>query len=164
MTRSKTTCVTETADLEPMPGVVIRALKRHSDERGWLMETYREDELPDGFSPAMGYISLTRPGIARGPHEHLDQTDGFAFLSGRFRLYLWENREGKDQTEFTIEVGEENPAFVIVPPGVVHAYKNVGSSDAFVLNFPDRLFMGWGRKQPVDEIRHEDDSDSRFTF
>ena len=48
-----------------------------------------------------------------------------------------------------------------VPPGVVHAYRNVGSSDAFVLNFPDKLYAGWGKKEPVDEIRHEE-IDSRF--
>jgi dTDP-4-dehydrorhamnose 3,5-epimerase len=24
------------------------------------------------------------------------------------------------------------------------------------LNFPDRLYAGWGKKEPVDEIRHED--------
>ena len=49
-----------------------------------------------------------------------------------------------------------------VPPGVVHAYRNVGKSDAFVLNFPDRLFAGWGKKDPVDEIRYEDAEDSLF--
>jgi dTDP-4-dehydrorhamnose 3,5-epimerase len=54
------------------------------------------------------------------------------------------------------EVGENNPVFVIVPPGVVHAYQNIGAADAFVLNFPDRLYAGRGRKEPVDEIRYED--------
>ena len=149
-------------DQEPLPGVVVRPLKRHNDARGWLIENFREDELPEGFKPAMGYISLTHPGVARGPHEHKEQTDGFVFLSGRFRLYLWENRTGEEQKSVQLEVGEENPVFVTVPPGVVHAYKNVGDEDAFVLNFPDRLFGGWGREEEVDEIRHEDDEETRF--
>lgn len=147
---------------EPMPGVLVRSLRKFSDARGWLIETFRDDELPEGFDPTMGYISLTHPGVVRGPHEHKDQTDGFVFLSGKFRLYLWENRQGSDPQELTMDVGEENPTFVTVPPGVVHAYKNIGDGDAFVLNFPDQLFMGWGKKEPVDEIRHEDDPDSRF--
>jgi dTDP-4-dehydrorhamnose 3,5-epimerase len=149
-------------DESPMPGVVIRQLKRFTDERGWLIETFREDENPYGFTPAMGYISQTHPGVARGPHEHADQTDGFVFLSGTFRLYLWENRPGNGEAALTLEVGSENPVFVTVPPGVVHAYKNIGSEAAFVLNYPDRLYAGWGKKEPVDEIRHEDDADSRF--
>lgn len=144
-----------------MPGVLIKPLKQHADARGWLIETFRDDELPEGFSPAMGYISMTHPGVARGPHEHRDQTDGFAFVFGRFRLYLWENREGKDGA-FALDVGEHNPVFVTVPPGVVHAYRNIGNSDAFVLNFPNRLYAGTHRKEPVDEIRHEDDPGNRF--
>jgi dTDP-4-dehydrorhamnose 3,5-epimerase len=147
---------------ELLPGTFLRHLHRHEDARGWLTELFREDELPDGFKPVMGYISITKPGIQRGPHEHKEQTDGFAFLSGRFKLSLWENRPGLEFRKVEIEVGEENPIFVTVPPGVVHAYQNVGESDAFVLNFPDRLYAGWGRKEPVDEIRHEDDPESPF--
>jgi dTDP-4-dehydrorhamnose 3,5-epimerase len=31
-----------------------------------------------------------------------------------------------------------------------------------VFNCPNRLYKGPGRKEPVDEIRHEDDAHSRF--
>jgi dTDP-4-dehydrorhamnose 3,5-epimerase len=145
-------------------GVILRPLKRHTDARGWLIELFRDDELPEAFRPVMGYISLTYPGVARGPHEHRDQTDGFAFLSGRFEITLWENRPGKERVKQVILAGEENPIFLLVPPGVVHAYRNVGETDAFVLNFPDRLYAGWGRKEPVDEIRHEEiDSEFRLS-
>jgi dTDP-4-dehydrorhamnose 3,5-epimerase len=77
-------------------------------------------------------------------------------------LYLWETLEGHEENSVAMDVGESAPIFVTVPPGVVHAYKNVGDADAFVLNFPNRLYAGWGKKEPVDEIRHEEDSDSRF--
>lgn len=147
---------------EPMPGVVVRSLKKNSDARGWLMELFRIDELPEGFRPAMSYLSVTLPGVARGPHEHADQTDGFAFLSGTYRLYLWENRVGHEPASLVLEVGERNPVMVLVPPGVVHAYRNVGDAEAFVLNFPDRLYAGWARAEPVDEIRHESDPGSPF--
>lgn len=144
-----------------IPGVIVRPLQRYDDRRGWLTEMFREDELPEGFFPAMGYISMTRPGVARGPHEHRDQTDGFAFLSGRFEVTLWENRPDCERCKWVLEAGENNPIFLIVPPGVVHAYRNVGESDALVFNFPDRLYAGKGKSEPVDEIRHEE-IDSEF--
>jgi dTDP-4-dehydrorhamnose 3,5-epimerase len=147
---------------EPLPGVLVRRLKRFTDDRGWLIELFRDDELPNGFLPAMGYISITHPGVARGPHEHVDQTDGFVFLSGTFRLFLWESRSEHEARDLTLDVGEREPIFVTVPPGVVHAYKNIGDTDAFVLNFPDRLYAGKGKAEPVDEIRHEDDDDTRY--
>lgn len=144
-----------------IPGVVIKELNRFTDERGWLMELFRDDELPEGFEPTMGYLSMTKPGVARGPHEHKDQTDGFVFLNGQYELYLWENRDGQPEKMEVHKVGEKNPCLVFVPPGVVHAYRNVGTEEAFVLNFPDKLYAGWGKKEPVDEIRHED-FDSKF--
>lgn len=147
---------------EWMDGVVVRPLARYEDPRGWLTELYREDELPEGFRPTMSYLSVTKPGIARGPHEHVHQTDGFAFISGEYELYLWENRPGKPEASVVLKVGEDNRVLVLVPPGVVHGYKNVGSSEAFVLNFPDKLYAGWGKSEPVDEIRHEHDANSRF--
>lgn len=144
-----------------MPGVIARSLRRYVDSRGWLIELFRDDELPEGFDPTMGYLSLTHPGVARGPHEHRDQSDGFVFLSGTFEITLWENRAGKERVKQVITAGEANPLFLVVPPGVVHAYRNVGEQDATVLNFPDRLYAGWGKKEPVDEIRHEE-IDSEF--
>lgn len=145
----------------PMPDVIIRSLKKFTDTRGWLVELYRDDEMPEGFEPTMGYLSVTHPGVARGPHEHRDQSDGFVFLSGTFEVTLWENRPGSERVKQVILAGEENPLFLVVPPGVVHAYRNVSDKDAFVLNFPDRLYAGEGKKETVDEIRHEE-IDSEF--
>ncbi|MBM3496195.1 MAG: dTDP-4-dehydrorhamnose 3,5-epimerase [Armatimonadetes bacterium] len=139
-----------------IPGVVLRPLTKHTDSRGWLVELIREDDLPAGVAPRMAYLSVTRPGIGRGPHEHRDQTDVFCFLSGTFSLHLWDRRPGRPRTDETHIVGEDNPVLVTVPPGVIHGYRNVGQSDAFVVNLPDRLYAGWGKREPVDEIRHED--------
>jgi dTDP-4-dehydrorhamnose 3,5-epimerase len=138
-----------------IPGVIARTLPRYTDARGWLIELFRADELPEGFEPTMGYLSVTHSGVARGPHEHVEQSDGFVFLSGTFEITLWENRPGHERITQVLVAGEQNPLFLIVPPGVVHAYRNVGDQDAIVLNFPDRLYAGWGKHQPVDEIRHE---------
>jgi len=139
-----------------IPGVDIRVLKKYTDHRGWLTELIREDELPPGIIPRMAYISVTYPGMARGPHEHRYQTDVFCFLSGKYLLKLWDRRPAYAPIEESYEVGEERPILLTVPPGVIHGYRNIGAEEAFVLNFPDRLYAGWSRQEPVDEIRHED--------
>jgi dTDP-4-dehydrorhamnose 3,5-epimerase len=139
-----------------LPNVTIRSLNKFADSRGWLAEIFREDEIPAELMPAMSYISVTLPGVARGPHEHVDQTDLFVFFSGAYELHLWENRPGQPPAYEVHHVGEDNPAAIFVPPGVVHAYRNVGEKEAFVLNLPNRLYAGRGKSEPVDEIRHED--------
>ena len=73
--------------------VFFKPLSQHADSRGWLVEIYREDELADSLHPVMAYVSQTLPGVARGPHEHVDQTDLFAFMGpGDFELVLWDAR------------------------------------------------------------------------
>jgi dTDP-4-dehydrorhamnose 3,5-epimerase and related enzymes len=79
---------------------------------------------------------------------------------------MWDNRADSETfwTVQTILVGQENPAAVLIPKGVVHAYQNVGEVDGIVVNCPNRLYMGDGKKEAVDEIRHEDDSETRFVM
>lgn len=144
-------------------GVIIRELKKFSDNRGWLSEIYRRDEID--LSPAMSYISLTLPGVIRGPHEHVYQSDYFIFIGpGNFRLYLWDRRsESASKGEkMEIEVGEDNPCSVLVPPGVVHGYKCVSEIAALSINLPDRLYKGVSKKEEVDEIRWEEDENSPY--
>lgn len=146
-------------------GVIWKPLKQFVDPRGWLCELFRIDDIPEEFRPVMAYISMTQPGIARGPHEHVDQADYFCFLGpSDFKVYLWDIRPGsptKDRREIRT-VGESAPAALIVPAGVVHAYSNVGKGPGIVFNCPNRLYKGWNRAEVVDEIRHEEDAESRF--
>lgn len=146
-------------------GVILRPLTLNRDGRGWLAELFRSDELPADFRPAMTYVSMTLPGIARGPHEHAHQTDLFCFIGpSTFRLFLWDNRAGavNYRRRFKREFGHLNPMAVIVPPGVVHAYKNIGTEPGLVFNAPDRLYRGRDRHEEVDEIRWESDPSSPF--
>ena len=144
-------------------GVHIQRLIEHADERGTLVQTFRTDSLPDGLNPVMSYVSYTEPGVGRGPHEHREQTDVFAFIGpGSFKLYIYDNRKesktyGKKKV---LVVGKKSPVLVIIPPGVVHGYKNISKDvRGMVINYPNRLYKGWGEKDEVDEIRHEDSGD-----
>jgi dTDP-4-dehydrorhamnose 3,5-epimerase len=147
-------------------GVVVYPLLKFVDERGWLAELFRCDNLEKEFYPAMAYISVTEPNVQRGPHEHVEQADLFCFVgSGNFKLRMWDNRP--DSTTYrnvmTMFVGVDNPQAVIIPKGVVHAYKNVSTTEkGVVINCPNRLYMGEKKKEEIDEIRHEDEPDTIF--
>ena len=146
-------------------GVIVRKLAKAADSRGWLAELYRNDELDGEFFPTMAYISSTNPGITRGPHEHREQADFFCFIGpSNFKLRMWDNREDSEtfRCVTTIVVGQENPSAVLVPAGVVHAYQNIGETEGIVINCPNKLYRGPGRREEVDEIRHESDSQTIF--
>ena len=153
-----------TAQIE---GVRIEKLKRFQDDRGWLIELFRNDELPRDNAPVMAYVSETLPGVARGPHEHVFQSDYFAFIGpGDFKLYLWDVRDESDTygTKQTMILGDRCPATVVIPPGVIHAYKNISDRPGWVFNAPNALYAGEGKRETVDEIRHEEDESSPYVL
>lgn len=146
-------------------GVEVRTFRKFTDERGWLAEIFRHDELPAWFRPEMSYVSMTLPGVLRGPHEHVDQADLFCWVGpGDFKVTLWDNRKTSpsylNRMEFSM--GANHPGSVIIPKGVVHCYRCISHDPGLVINCPDRLFMGEDKKFPIDEIRHEDDSENPF--
>jgi dTDP-4-dehydrorhamnose 3,5-epimerase len=148
-------------------GVVVRPFKKFLDERGWLAELFRNDEIEQEFHPAMCYISETLPGVLRGPHEHVDQADLFCWIGpGDFKVTLWDNRSDSETYLNRIELfmGANNPGSIIVPKGVVHCYRCVSAAPGWVVNCPNRLFAGQGKSEPVDEIRHEDDPSNPFVL
>ncbi len=145
--------------------VTIKPLAKFLDERGWLAELFRVDEIDAAVVPVMAYVSMTQPGVARGPHEHAEQTDYFCFFGpSNFKVYLWDARVSSPTygIKQVLFAGIDNPAVLIVPPGVVHAYRNIGIDNGLVFNAPNRLYAGAGKKCPVDEIRHEEEEGSPF--
>ena len=145
--------------------VLVRDLRKYVDERGWLSELFRYDELEEEFYPTMAYISSTLPGVTRGPHEHKDQADLFCFLGpSNFMIRLWDNRAESETYRhiMTLVAGEDDPKTVLIPKGVVHAYRNIGPVPGIVINCPNRLYMGRGKREEIDEIRHEDDPHTIF--
>jgi len=148
-------------------GVTVKELKKYLDTRGWLCELFRKDELDPSIFPQMAYCSMTYPGVVRGPHAHVDQTDLFYFVGpGNFEVRLWDNRQDSDTYGILqiVHAGQDCPRLVVVPPGVVHGYKVTGTVPGLVFNSPNRLYAGEGKREPVDEIRYEERPDSPFRF
>ncbi len=159
--------------LKGIEEVQILELDDFVDDRGTLSECWRQDELR--YEPVMAYLSWTKPGQVRGPHEHVEQADLFVFAGpGAFALHLFTyikhptTGEIAPHTQVILPVGVMaglkgcKPLAVLVPPGIVHGYRCVSDEPGLVINMPDRLYRGPQKKGEVDEIRHEDDPDSPF--
>ena len=153
--------------MEPcnIKGILIQELEKYADQRGWLSEFFRQDELEQSQWPQMGYVSMTEPGMSRGPHEHLNQTDIFVFLGlSEFELYLWDNRPESVsfQQKDIVKIPKGKLVRIIIPPGIVHGYKNIGCHQGVIVNAPNKLYKGKGELGEIDEIRYEQNPDSPF--
>jgi dTDP-4-dehydrorhamnose 3,5-epimerase len=116
-------------------GVQTKPLKVIPDERGYLMEIIRRD---DPFFSKFGqtYLTVVYPGVVKGWHWHKVQVDHFCVLKGMAKVALYDRREGSptrgEVNEFFL--GERNPIVLVIPNGVLHGMKGIGSEPALLLN------------------------------
>jgi len=151
---------------QPIDGVIFSDLIRQINSRGWSIDLFRDDKLSKENWPVMATVSETLPGVARGPHEHVDHTDYIAFFGpADFRLYLWDARVDSPTygNRVVRVVGQSNPQTVIIPPGVVHAYKNISRRPGCVFYAPNRIYSE-GDFDAGDTIRHEQRKNSPFVL
>jgi dTDP-4-dehydrorhamnose 3,5-epimerase len=119
--------------LGPIEGVLLRNLKRMDDARGWLAELFRRTNSRGNLSRHV----LCLHHQARNPTgpSRARRTDRSLLL---LRPIQFSNRALGHRPGFPTYrnkiselVGQDHPAVVIVPPGVVHTYKNVGREKAW---------------------------------
>jgi dTDP-4-dehydrorhamnose 3,5-epimerase len=122
---------------EKIQGVNIKPLKVAADERGWLMEILRcDDDVFQQFGQV--YITTAYPGVVKAWHYHKKQTDNFTCIRGMLKVVLYDARKESSTHKTLMElfVGEKTPILVIVPPGVYHGFKALGTETAFFLSIP----------------------------
>jgi dTDP-4-dehydrorhamnose 3,5-epimerase len=137
-------------------GIEVKQLKRHADERGFLMEMLREDDaMFEHFGQA--YVSMNYPGVIRAWHYHKKQNDVWVCVKGMIKAVVYDSREGSpthgEVNEFFL--GDNNPIMLKIPIGTMHGYKTVGVEPSLLVNFPT---MPYDRADP-DEYREAWDSE-----
>ena len=137
-------------------GIVVKQLKRHADERGFLMEMLRnDDEIYSQFGQT--YISMNYPGVIRAWHFHKKQDDLWVCVKGMIKTVVYDCRESSptygEVNEFFM--GDNNPVLLKIPVGTMHGYKTVGTEPSLLINFPTEAY---NCKEP-DEYREAYDSE-----
>jgi dTDP-4-dehydrorhamnose 3,5-epimerase len=102
-----------------MEGVTRIPLQRFGDERGWLMEVYRESLLP--AHARQSTVSFSRQGVIRGLHYHeRGQNDLFAVLQGTARVVVLDRGNGET---FSEDIGDANPVALYIRGTLAHGFE-----------------------------------------
>ncbi len=122
-------------------GVVVKPLRVIPDERGYLMEILRAD---DPFFEKFGqsYLTVAYPGVVKGWHYHKVQVDHFCVVKGMAKVVLYDSREDSPTKGEVNEyyMGEKNPILLLIPAGVLHGMKGIGTEPALLLNTPTETY------------------------
>ena len=133
-------------------GVRIAPLTLYPDDRGYFVELQRIGKgLAADFPAATTQVSaaMNHPGAIKAFHYHLQQTDCWNPVRGLLQVALADLRTGSPTfgRRNTLYIGPLRPWQLLVPPGVAHGYKVIGTEDALLVYLTDRVY------NPQDEGR-----------
>jgi dTDP-4-dehydrorhamnose 3,5-epimerase len=115
-------------------GVMIKELIKHCDDRGYFMEVLRDD---DNLLERFGQTSMTLsyPGIIKAFHYHKKQDDLWFIARGMAQVVLYDLRTDSPTYNETqvICTGEHKPMLILIPIGVAHGYKVIGTEPVILL-------------------------------
>ena len=127
------------------------------DDRGYFLEVQRIGKgLAGDFPKESTQISaaLNYPGIIKAFHFHLHQTDCWTPAVGLLQVVLADLRPESATfgSRNTIYVGMLRPWQILIPPGIAHGYKVIGTAPSVLIYATDRFY------NPSDEgrIPHND--------
>jgi dTDP-4-dehydrorhamnose 3,5-epimerase len=140
---------------ELIDGVQIEPLQIYPDDRGFFTELARlgkglaANMVPDAVHKIQVSLTLSYPGTIKAIHYHSEQTDLWAPVSGMVQVFLYDLRRHSKTfgTINTIFVGRFQPWEILIPPGVGHGYKALGTEPIQLVYFTDRHY------NPADELR-----------
>jgi dTDP-4-dehydrorhamnose 3,5-epimerase-like enzyme len=110
--------------------VRIEAIKTHRDPRGSVFEPLGDAELT---AQKNVHVVLTAPNEVRGNHVHETAVETTTVV-GPCLVRLKEAGAIRD-----VEVPPGETWRFTIPPGVVHAYRNTGTSTLVLVSFSTRL-------------------------
>lgn len=133
-------------------GVKIEPVSLWPDDRGYFLEVARlRQGLVSDYPAESTQVSaaLSYPGTIKAFHFHLHQTDCWVPVQGMFQVVLVDFRTGSPTfgARNTLYVGQLRSWQLLIPPGVGHGYKVVGTSPAMLVYLTNRLY------NPEDEGR-----------
>lgn len=142
-----------------LEGLIVRALDKHCDDRGFFAEVLRGDwkHLLLGEDVVQASLSLSRPGVVRAWHRHTrGQVDYIIVVDGMVRIAVYDGQsESPTFSEIVdIQVTGEELKVVRVPGHYWHGTKNIGDKPSLTLYLFTRLY---DYKNPDEERREWND-------
>lgn len=123
-------------------GVTFRAATTHVDYRGSVVELFDERW---GWSdqPLVSCSCFTvRPGMIKGWVMHRAHDDRYVTLFGEIETVLYDARADSPTVGLvaTLVLSEHRRRLVSIPAGVWHAHRNIGRTDAVMIEFPTKPY------------------------
>ena len=126
----------------PIHDVVFRPTRPVPHEDGHVTEAARASWDIIGGPIVQVHLTTTLPGRHRAWGLHQRGTDRLFVASGLVKFVVFDGRLESPTCGCVNEVtmSETSPGLLIVPPNLYHGWKNIGSSEAIIINMPTAMY------------------------
>ena len=107
------------------------------DDRGWFLKaiTGTEEDIPS--HPGEVYLTMGKPGQAKGGHYHPEALEWFTVIQGEAILKL-EDIETHERRDIPMSL--DKAISVFIPNNVAHTVVNNSDKDFILLAYTDKLY------------------------
>ena len=117
----------------------VRVIPRRliSDDRGWFLKaiTGTEEDIPSHTGEV--YLTMGKPGQAKGGHYHPEALEWFTVIQGEAILKL-EDIETHERRDIPMSL--DKAISVFIPSNVAHTVVNNSDKDFILLAYTDKLY------------------------
>jgi dTDP-4-dehydrorhamnose 3,5-epimerase len=128
--------------VERIEGLSFRPVRPVPHEDGTVSEVARASWSEIDRPIVQVHVTTTQPGRIRAWGLHRESTDRLFVANGLVSIVVYDGR--RDSPTFgainEFKVSERNPGLLVIAPGLYHGWKNMGTTEAFIINMPSSQY------------------------
>ena len=132
--------------LEPAKKVTTYDLKKQPN--GFLTELFKDGDK------TLVYLSCAKPGAFKGYHLHRVRAARYVCVKGKMKIILYQRKAGKWTREEHI-LDSSDPQRLFIPSGIATGLQNIGSEDAWRINYPNPAYDPKLKDEQVEYTQDE---------
>ncbi|MEK7161238.1 MAG: hypothetical protein AAB729_00935 [Patescibacteria group bacterium] len=139
------------ANIETQDAKKITTYDAAGKENGWLMELYKDKETGQKTE---GYLTAALPGAFKGYHLHRVRAARYVAIKGKMKITTYAQQDGKwVKSETVLEAGVAKR--MLIPKNVATGLENIGSEEAWLINYPDPAYDPSLKDEQVEYSKEE---------
>lgn len=141
----------EILKVETQEAKKVKTFDAQGRENGWLMELYKDKETQEKTE---AYLTAALPGAFKGYHLHRVRAARYVALKGKMKITTYVQEDGKwVKSETVLEAGV--PTRMFIPKNVATGLENIGSEEAWLINYPDPAYDPSLKDEQVEYTQEE---------